>query len=132
MIGFDTNVLLRALLEDDAEYSFLAQRHLSALTPERPGFVATGVQLELYWVFERRYRMSRDEIAATFEALIKVSSLVFENLEALVRALQIYRATNADLSDALIAECNRVRGCERTVTFDRRAARTVPEMDLIT
>ena len=132
MIGFDINVLLRALLEDDAEQSQMAQRRLLELTPERPGFVATGVQLELYWVFERRYRMSREDIAATFDALLEVSSLVFENLEALVRALHLFRTANADLSDALIAECNREQGCERTMTFDKKAAKHVPEMDLLT
>jgi predicted nucleic-acid-binding protein len=127
VIGFDTNVLLRALLEDDAEQSQMAQRRLLELTPERPGFVATGVQLELYWVFERRYRMSREDIAA----LLEVSSLVFENLEALVRALHLFRTANADLSDALIAECNREQGCERTMTFDKKAAKHVPGMDLL-
>ena len=132
MIGFDTNVLLRALLDDDAEQSPLARRRLSMLTSERPGFVATGVQLELYWVFERRYRLSREEIADTFDALLEVSSLAFENLEALVRALHLYRTSNADLSDALIVECNRARGCENTLTFDKRAARSIPAMELLT
>ncbi|MBU1175828.1 MAG: type II toxin-antitoxin system VapC family toxin [Alphaproteobacteria bacterium] len=131
MIGFDTNVLLRALLDDDARQSLLARQHLSALTPARPGFIAVGVQLELYWVFERHYRMNREEIAGIFEALMEISSLEFESFEALVRALHLYRTTGADLSDALIAESNRMLGCVFTVTFDKQAAQAIPSMDLI-
>lgn len=131
MIGFDTNVLLRALLEDDEDQSPVAQRSLSALTESRQGFISVGVQLELYWVFDRRYRMSRDEIASTFDALLEVSSLVFENMEALVRALHLYRTEVVDFSDAIIAECNATAGCEATLTFDRKAAQSVPGMDLL-
>lgn len=132
MIGFDTNVLLRALFEDDKVQSKIAQQHLSALSPELPGFVSTGVQLELYWVFERRYRMGRADIVAAFATLIEVSTLVFEDLESLARALHLYRVNGADLSDALIAERNRKQGCEQTLTFDKIAARSIPDKVLLT
>lgn len=131
MIGFDSNVILRALLADDPVQSALARRKLSDLSAEERGFISIGVIFELYWVFNRLYRMPRTVIVRTFRSLMEVAWLTFEDIEALARALHVYETKAVDFSDALIAEQNFSRGCRATVTFDKAAAKSVPGMELL-
>ncbi len=132
MIGFDTNVILRALLSDDPVQSPMAQRRMAGLSRAETGYVSAGVLLELYWVLDRLYRMPRAIIGRTIKSLLEVAWLTFEDFESLALALQIYETGNVDFSDAFIAERNRERGCAMTVTFDREAAKRVPGMELLT
>jgi predicted nucleic-acid-binding protein len=131
MIGFDTNVILRALLRDDPVQSPIAQKRLSVLSGAQRGYVSAGVLLELYWVLNRHYRMPRAVIGRTFRHLLEVKWLTFEDFGSLVLALQVYEAMNVDFSDAFIAERNRDRRCIVTVTFDGDAAKRVPCMELL-
>lgn len=39
MIGFDTNVLVRFLMQDDPDQAVLATAALARLSPAEPGFV---------------------------------------------------------------------------------------------
>ena len=70
MIALDTNVLVRYLVDDDAEQAEAARTLLEGLTSERPGFVCREVMVELVWVLQRAYGLSRDRIAAVLEALV--------------------------------------------------------------
>jgi len=132
MIGLDTNIVLRAILNDDAVQSPLAQTCLKGLDEQQRGYISLGVILELYWVFDRRYRLSRQEISETFGNLLKVRWLEFESFDVLVRALDRHKSNNIDLSDALIAGHNQSKGCTVTVTFDKSAAKASPFMSLLT
>ena len=75
MIALDTNILVRVLVEDDEEQARLARGLLGGLTPERPGFVCREVVVELVWVLERTYRLSRDRIAVALEGLVSTQGL---------------------------------------------------------
>ncbi len=132
MIGFDTNVILRALLGDDPVQSPIAQRRLAGLSRAERGYVSAGVLLEVYWVLNRYYRMPRAVIGRTIRRLLEVEWLTFEDFGSLALALQIYEARNVDFSDAFISERNMERGCIKTVTFDGVAAKRVPGMELLT
>jgi predicted nucleic-acid-binding protein len=131
MIGFDTNVILRALLRDDPVQSPIAQKRLAGLSSAERGYVSAGVLLELYWVLNRHYRMPRAVIGRTIQCLLEVKWLTFEDFGSLVLALQTYDAMNVDFSDAFISERNMERGCIMTVTFDGDAAKRVPGMELL-
>jgi predicted nucleic-acid-binding protein len=130
MIGFDTNVILRALLGDDPVRSPIAQKKLAGLSSAEQGYVSAGVLLELYWVLNRYYRMPRAVIGRTIQRLLEVEWLIFEDFASLALALQTYEGRNVDFSDAFIAERNMERGCKRTVTFDSDASKRVPGMEL--
>ena len=58
MIALDTNVLVRYLVDDDAEQAQAARTLLEGLTAERSGFVCREVIVELVWVLQRTYGTS--------------------------------------------------------------------------
>ena len=47
MIGLDTNVLVRYIMQDDPQQSLKATRVIESLTKERPGFIALVSVVEL-------------------------------------------------------------------------------------
>ena len=102
MIVLDTNVLVRYLVDDDAEQAQAARTLLEGLTSERPGFVCREVMVELVWVLQRAYGLSRDRIAAVLEALVAAEGLQIEAADV-ARAAFRYRRGGAGFSDLMIA-----------------------------
>src|SRR5450755_4692982 len=123
MIGVDTNVLVRYIVQDDPQQARIATRfveHTLALT--RPGFVDHIVFCELVWVLERGYAYARGQIAAALQRLFEIDRLRMQAPDLAWRALDAYR-NGMDFADALMALVNEFQGCEHTGSFDRRAAR---------
>jgi len=123
VIGLDTNVLVRYIMQDDAAQSAAAAQVIEALTPEDPGFVPLVALVELGWVLSANYELGRAEIAEAVETLLRAREIVVENAEVVWRALRGFASTQADLADSLIARSAAAAGCGQTLTFDRRAAR---------
>lgn len=123
MIGVDTNVLVRYLAQDDDAQSPVATRIIEGFTSEAPGFISQVAMVETVWVLTRSYKMTREAVAETIEALLRARELMVEGTEAGHLALMTYRATKADFSDALIAHSGRLAGFSETITFDKGAAR---------
>lgn len=131
MIGLDTNVLVRFLVQDDPDQARMALAFLQeSCTRERPGFINRIVLCELAWVLKGTYRCTREEVARAIEGLASMAEVRVEDPEETWQAVSAYRAGEADFSDALMALTNRSLGCETTVTFDRRAA-SVTGMSLL-
>ena len=103
MIALDTNVLVRYLVDDDAEQAQAARTLLEGLTSERPGFVCREVMVGLVWVLQRAYGLSRDRIAAVLEALVAAEGLEIEAADDVARAAFRYRRGGAGFSDLMIA-----------------------------
>lgn len=131
MIGLDTNVLLRAVTQDDPAQSPVATRLLSRLTEASPGYVNTVVLVELVWSLERGYKYGSAEISGAIEALLASTAYMIEQRDAVGRALTRAEEHGIGIADALICELNQASGCTSTLTFDARAAR-VPGFTLAT
>ncbi|WP_137890822.1 type II toxin-antitoxin system VapC family toxin [Ramlibacter sp. 2FC] len=123
MIGLDTNVLVRYIMQDDARQSPLASRLVESLTAETPGFVPLVAVVELAWVLLSCYGLNRAHIVTAFEALLRTKEIVLENAEVVWRAVRVYRGGSADFADCLVERSAAAAGCERTMTFDRGAAK---------
>ena len=125
MKAVDTNILVRFLTQDDPS---LAKRVSHVLDrAERDGeplYVPQAVILELLWVLGSHYRYSRDDVLDALAHLLEMSVLEFESRSLLIAWLQIARVTKMDYADILIALQARERGCEATLTFDRKAAKS--------
>lgn len=123
MKGLDTNVLVRALVQDDKVQGPAAGAYMRRqCTRETPCFVNRVVLCELVWVLESVYEYSRAEIADAVDRILRTEELLVEDDEAVRYALSAYRDGGADFADALIGRCNRAQGCSVTATFDRKAA----------
>ncbi len=124
MRGLDTNVLVRYLVQDDTQQALLATKFIETqCTDESPCFIGQIVLCELAWVLESNYHQSREQIASIIEQLLQVGSLEVMEPEVVWRALDDYKKSNADFPDHLLARINQSRGCEATITFDKKAAK---------
>lgn len=130
-IGIDTNVLLRMVLNDDAEQRAKALTFGESLKEDKFGFVNLIVLVEFSWSLSSRYKLPKEQVLAAIQRLLKIRTLVFEDFDAIVIALERSNLPNVDFADALIAEHNRNLGCSHTVTFDQRAARSIAGMELL-
>lgn len=124
MIGIDTNVLVRYLAQDDPKQSAIATRFIEGrLAVENPGFVSTVTLCEMVWVLAESYGADRKRIRDVIEGLLATKQLVIERSELVWRSLRVWEGVPADFSDALIGQLAIAHGAEKTVTFDRTAAR---------
>ena len=132
MIGIDTNVLVRYLAQDDPKQSAIATRFIEgSLSAEHPGFVSMITLCEIAWVLADSYGAERKRIREIVERLLATKQLVIERSELVWKALRAWEGVPADFSDALIGQLAIAHGGEKTVTFDRTAAR-LPGFELLT
>jgi len=120
--ALDTNVLVRFLVADDERQASLARRALrDAEAKGEALFVPATVALETVWVLESVYRIDRDGILDALRQLLLMPALRFEHRDALLDMLDAARSNRLDVPDLLIAHVARAAGCDRVLTFDRRA-----------
>jgi predicted nucleic-acid-binding protein len=124
VIGLDTNVVLRYLLQDDPEQTRQANEILDGRLSERePGFLSLVCVLEIVWVLRSLLRQSAAEIAGHVERLLAADSLVVQNEQQVFEAAFALKRGTGEFEDALIGALNVWAGCEKTLRFDRRAGR---------
>ena len=123
MIGLDTNILVRFLVQDDPAQSAAARSLLTRCSTKEPGFIGREVLVELVWVLERAYGQSAAKISSTLMGLLEAEELVLEDSEDVATAAMAYGSGIADFADHMIAEAAIREGCDTLYTFDRKAAR---------
>jgi len=124
MIGLDTNVVLRYLLQDDPDHSKLANRIFEReISVSVPGFINLGVVLETVWVLRSAAKQTPAQIAAYLEHLLTSESLEIQNEQQVFEAVFALKRGTGEFEDALIGALNSWSGCNHTFTFDRKAAR---------
>jgi predicted nucleic-acid-binding protein len=128
MIALDTNMLVRALVDDHPEQVAV----LRQLIARDSVFISRSVLLETEWVLRARYKIAPPELLHFFRALLETDDAVIEAAEEVSNALDWY-AYGADFADALhLAAC----GTATMHTFDRnfctaaRAAGVAPEVQI--
>ncbi len=123
MTGLDTNVLVRYIMQDDPKQAALATHLIESLTPEAPGFVPIVALVELVWVLSSCFDLGREELARALEGLLRARELVVESSDRVWQALRLFRGGAAEFADCIIERSAHAAGCERTMTFDRAAAK---------
>lgn len=121
MIGIDTNVLVRALVDVDDPQHGPATELLDSLTEKVPGFITQVTLVEFYWVVHRALGIDRASALKVIRALVETPTLEFDDGEGVVRAL-VLAESGADFADALIDATMSMYGIRETVTFDKGAA----------
>ncbi len=123
MIGLDTNVLVRYIMQDDPKQAAKATKLVESLTPTEPGFVTLVTVIELFWVLSSSYDLSRGQIVSAFDGLARSKQLVVEQRDQVVRALRAYGSSLADFPDCLIERTAMAAGCAKVMTFDVGASK---------
>ena len=124
MIGLDTNILIRYVVQDDEEQARAATRLIESQCSEQStGFVSVVVLIELAWVLSAAYEYSKSVVAAVVTQILRTTEFTVEDGDVIWQALREFETGNADFADCLIAFRNHSSGCTTTYTFDRKAAR---------
>jgi predicted nucleic-acid-binding protein len=122
MIGLDTNLLLRYLLDDDETQARQARDFIhGAVSRGESLFINLIVLCEFVWVLGRSYQRTEEEIAAALEQIMTVEEFDIQERSLVVGAIQDFRSRRVDFADCLIGVLNRSVGCASTITFDRSA-----------
>jgi len=122
MIGIDTNVLVRYIVQDDEQQAALATRWVESCTVETPGWISVIVLCEMVWVLSGAYGYDKATVQSVLQRIFFACELAVEKQEYAWSALRDYAQGNADFSDYLIIHLNRSSGCEYTVSFDKKAS----------
>jgi predicted nucleic-acid-binding protein len=124
MLGLDTNVLVRLLIEDDAAQTRRARKLVAeAAVSQEELLVSLPVLLETEWVLRSRYQLSPEQILTLLRAALETRELTFEAEAVVEEALYYWQEGQGDFSDCLIFTHHRRLGCRATATFDARAQR---------
>jgi predicted nucleic-acid-binding protein len=124
MLGLDTNVLLRYLVQDDPKQSRQATEIVERrLTGQNPGFVSLVSILEVVWVLSSLYKRTRWEIADHIEMILAADTLEVQNEQEVYLAVVALRSGAGTFEDTLIGGIGIWRGCSATLTFDQNAAK---------
>jgi len=125
MIGLDSNVLLRYICGDDLAWSKAATDFIDReCTAERTGYINPVVLAEVIWVLRRRPDFSRERIARLVEEILSSDSFTVASEAAVVRALALYKNSQAGFADCLIAELNVDAGAVPIYAIDKDAIRS--------
>ncbi|WP_165214864.1 type II toxin-antitoxin system VapC family toxin [Affinirhizobium pseudoryzae] len=115
-ITVDTNVLVRAVLQDDPAQGAAAARILKEATLIA---VSLPVLCELVWVLRRGAKLSRGEIAQTIRDLLATDKVAM-NRSAVEAGLAMLEA-GGDFADGVISHEGLWLGGEAFVSFDHQA-----------
>jgi predicted nucleic-acid-binding protein len=122
--ALDTNILVRFLIQDDVnQANKVIQLFTKAEQNNEPLFIPLLVVLEVIWVLQSAYRVSRQDIVLAISNLLQMQVFEFENQGTLRDFIISANKNSSDLSDLLISQSAFSASCETTLTFDKKASR---------
>jgi predicted nucleic-acid-binding protein len=122
MIGLDTNVIVRYVMQDDPAQFRSASKLIESLSAENRAFLGLVVIVELVWVLRTSYQTPRQGIAKVLDGLLQTREFTIERADLVGQALRLYTDGGADFADCLIERCASASDCDLIFTFDRIAS----------
>lgn len=115
-ITADTNVLARAILQDDAAQCRTARDLLKGAT-----LIAVSLPslCELVWILRQGAKLPKEDISTAIRALLDAGNVVM-NRPAVEAGLALLEA-GGDFADGIMAHEGKWLGGETFVSFDKRA-----------
>ncbi|SCX20978.1 MULTISPECIES: type II toxin-antitoxin system VapC family toxin [Agrobacterium] len=119
-ISVDTNVLARAVLQDDEK-----QGHAASKLLKEASLIAVSLPClcELVWILRRGVKLSKEDVAVTIRDLLDAGNVVM-NRPAVEAGLAILEA-GGDFADGIMAYEGNWLGGETFVSFDKQAVELV-------
>ncbi|MBP2547750.1 putative nucleic-acid-binding protein [Neorhizobium galegae] len=115
-IAVDTNILVRAVLQDDAVQGAAASRLLQEASLIA---ISSSCLCEFVWVLLRGARLSRQEVARSLRDLLEAGNVAMDR-PAVEAGLAVLEA-GGDFADGVIAHEGQWLGGETFVSFDQKA-----------
>lgn len=113
MVILDTNMILRYLLNDNANMREITKKYLRA----GDVWITLEVAAEVVYVLKGVYKLERKEIAEKIMQFLKVADC--KESAVLHLALNTYTGHNLDFVDCILYAYNAVKGIE-IATFDKK------------
>ena len=126
MVGADTNVVLRIILDDDPAQAPAVERIVSSAGAGGI-FVSLIVIAEIAWVLKRGYRERPGTILDIIGDMLMTREFKIERPDILAAALADARQAKCGIADAIIARLSEDQGTDGTLTFDMDA-KSLPTM----
>jgi predicted nucleic-acid-binding protein len=126
MLGVDTNVLVRAVLDDHPQESALAKQLLRNLAKDRKLFISSYALLEMVWVLKVKGHTRRPIYEAVLD-LLDSPGIVVGNREIIINALERYINGKADFGDHLILAEGKGYEVLSLASFDKTFCKEAPE-----
>jgi predicted nucleic-acid-binding protein len=123
MKSFDTNVVVRLVVEDDPDQCERAERAFRRAIAEGGVFFSTTVLIEVAWVLRVACKQDRATIAGALRNLVDAAGVTVEHDAIVRRAIAEFETGPADFSDYFIRESSREASALPVLTFDERFAR---------
>lgn len=124
MVGIDTNVLVRFVIQDDKKQAAIASElieHYCSAT--NPALISLIVLCEFVWVLSNAYGYSRSQIASVLKQIFVTECFEVAKHDIAWSAMLDYTSGPGDYADYLIARINELNGADTTFTFDKHASR---------
>ena len=110
MIGIDTNVVVRYLIEDDPGHTGQVHRLLARAGAQGERvWVSTVVLCEALWVLDSIYRVPKPRIGEAVAQLLDADIFEVETADLVRVALEMYGAGKAAFADYLIGQLHLAR-----------------------
>ena len=128
MIGLDTNVIVRFLVQDDPNQSKKANQAIEKWKKEgKTLWICHSTLCEIFWVLERCYKLSRSDLTSILKSLLQTKQIKIEDQDVVWKALVDYETSKkVGFPDCLIGRKNQYHECVSTYTFDKEAAQVLP------
>lgn len=122
MIGIDTNVLVRFVVQDDKKQAAIATTLIEKrCSSAKPATINLIVLCEFVWVLAAAYKFKRRDIAVVLKQVLVTECFYIPNHDIAWGAMLDYSLGQGDYADYIIARINEMNGAETTLTFDKIA-----------
>ncbi len=121
-ISVDTNVLVRAVLQDDPQQARAASTLLKKASLIA---ISTPCLCELVWILRRGAKLPKEDVAQTIRDLLNTGNVVI-NRPAVEAGLAILE-TGGDFADGIMAYEGNWLGGETFVSFDKQAVALIAD-----
>lgn len=125
MIAFDTNYIVRLLVQDDPDQCAEVSATMRLESKNGRNIILYDVVLcETLWVLGSAYQASREELLTALKVLRDEPVFVFESPERIEAAFKRFEGGRADFADYLILEIGTQNGHELR-TFDKKLKKEI-------
>jgi predicted nucleic-acid-binding protein len=126
MIAFDTNALIRMLIEDDEPQATRVKEIIIQVeTRSEQILILSEVMIETVWVLDSVYRCTREEIAGFLEMLLHTSTFTVAEPAVIRSAISQYKR-GGDFADLIIVNQSKQLRAKTLISFDKKLQNKFP------